>query len=131
MSREQDPRIRDYILHHVEKFPTSISSRTAREFGFTRTGVSRYINRLVAEGLLVARGNTKARRYAMGEWRISNEEAPDRTLIILIRKTRTGMSPLFQTPVSARYLDAGTWMEVRENGTLGETILTPFEWKLP
>jgi len=63
MSREQDPRIRDYILQHVEKFPGSISSRAAKEFGFTRTGISRYINRLVANGVLVARGNTKARRY--------------------------------------------------------------------
>jgi hypothetical protein len=65
MSREQDPRIRDYILQHVEEFPGSISSRAAKEFGFTRTGISRYINRLVASGLLVASGNTKARRYQL------------------------------------------------------------------
>jgi hypothetical protein len=65
MSRDQDPRIRDYILQHVEEFPASIASHTAKEFGFTRTGISRYINRLVAGGVLVARGNTKARRYQL------------------------------------------------------------------
>jgi hypothetical protein len=67
MSREQDPRIRDYILQHVEKFPGSIASQTAREFSFTRTGISRYIHRLVANGILVAHGNTKARRYQLAE----------------------------------------------------------------
>jgi predicted HTH transcriptional regulator len=65
MSREQDPRIRDYILQHVEEFPGSIASHTAKEFGFTRTGISRYINRLVANGVIMARGNTKARRYQL------------------------------------------------------------------
>jgi predicted transcriptional regulator len=65
MSREQDPRIRDYILLHVEEFHGSIAFRAAKEFDFTRTGISRYINRLVANGVLVARGNTKARRYAL------------------------------------------------------------------
>jgi hypothetical protein len=65
MPREQDPRIRDYILQHVEKLPRSIASHTAMEFSLTRTGVSRYINRLVAAGVLVARGNTKARRYQL------------------------------------------------------------------
>ena len=65
MSREQDPSIRGYILKHVEKFPGSIASRAAKEFGFTRTGISRYINRLVANGVLVARGITKARRYQL------------------------------------------------------------------
>jgi hypothetical protein len=65
MSREQDPRIRDYILQHVEEFPGSIASHTAKEFGFTRTGISRYINRLVANEMLVASGNTKARRYQL------------------------------------------------------------------
>jgi hypothetical protein len=67
----------------------------------------------------------------MSDWKSSDDEAPDRTLTILIRKTKTGMSPLHQTPVLARYLDIGAWMEVRENGIPGGIILTPFEWKLP
>jgi hypothetical protein len=65
MSRQQDTRIRDYILQHVEEFPGSIASRTAREFGFTRTGILRYINRLIVTGVLVAWGTTKARRYEL------------------------------------------------------------------
>jgi hypothetical protein len=67
----------------------------------------------------------------MVRWRSSDVVLPDRTLIVLIRKTRAGMSPFIQTPVSARFIDDDTWMEVRENGTLGSPILTPFEWKLP
>jgi hypothetical protein len=75
--------------------------------------------------------NEQRERNVMDGWRSSDVVLPDRTLIVLIRKTMAGMSPFFQTPVSARFINADTWMEVRENGTLGSPILTPFEWKLP
>jgi predicted HTH transcriptional regulator len=65
MPRHQDPRIGEYILQHVEQFPGSIASRAAKEFGFTRTGILRYIARLLANGILMAQGNTKARRYGL------------------------------------------------------------------
>jgi DNA-binding IclR family transcriptional regulator len=65
MSRQQDPRIRAYILQHVEEYPGSIVSRAAEEFGLTRTGIARYIDRLVVGGMLTAQGNTKARRYRL------------------------------------------------------------------
>jgi hypothetical protein len=75
--------------------------------------------------------NEQRERNGMDGWRSSDVVLPDRTLIVLIRKTMAGMSPFFQTPVAARFINADTWMEVRENGTLGSPIPTPFEWKLP
>jgi predicted HTH transcriptional regulator len=65
MPRHHDPRIGEYILQHVEEFPGSIAARVANEFGFTRTGILRYIDRLLANGILMAHGNTKARRYKL------------------------------------------------------------------
>lgn len=37
----------------------------AKEFDLSRTAISRYVRRLVEEGLLTAAGKTKARRYAL------------------------------------------------------------------
>jgi predicted HTH transcriptional regulator len=65
MPRHQDPRIGEYILEHVEEYPGSIATKAAKEFGFTRTGILRYIARLLANGILMAQGNTKARRYKL------------------------------------------------------------------
>jgi anti-sigma regulatory factor (Ser/Thr protein kinase) len=65
MARTQNPEIRDYILRNAEEFPDSIATKAAKEFGLTRTGIARYMGRLVAEGLLTAQGNTKARRYRL------------------------------------------------------------------
>ncbi len=65
MSRQQDPKIREYILQNVEEFSGSIASKAANEFGLTRTGIARYMSRLVANGMITAEGNTKARRYRL------------------------------------------------------------------
>lgn len=42
-----------------------IGSLTAKKFGISRTAVARYMRRLVDEGVLVAEGNTTARRYKL------------------------------------------------------------------
>jgi anti-sigma regulatory factor (Ser/Thr protein kinase) len=65
MARRQDPDIRSFILHNVESYPSSIASVAAKKFGLSRAGISRYVTRLVADGLLEARGNTKARAYSL------------------------------------------------------------------
>jgi anti-sigma regulatory factor (Ser/Thr protein kinase) len=65
MARTQNPHIRDYILQNVDEFPDSVATRAGKEFGLTRTGIARYMGRLVAEGLLTAQGNTKARHYKL------------------------------------------------------------------
>jgi DNA-binding transcriptional ArsR family regulator len=65
MARHQDPKIRDFILHNVGHNPDSIASLAAQTFGLSRTGIGRYMARLVEEGLLTQEGQTRGRRYAL------------------------------------------------------------------
>ncbi len=61
----------------------------------------------------------------MDEWQADKTAPRDPNVMILIR------SALIKMPVRARYLDIGAWVKIREDGTNGGTILTPFEWKNP
>jgi len=65
MSRRPDPAIRQFILENVEAYPGSIVSVAAKRFGMTRTGIARYIDRLIADGLITAKAKTRARRYQL------------------------------------------------------------------
>ena len=65
MARHQDPEIRDFILKNVEANPSSIASLAAKKFGLSRAGISRYISRLIDEGLVEASGKTRARTYSL------------------------------------------------------------------
>jgi hypothetical protein len=59
----------------------------------------------------------------MTEWRSSDTEPPDRTKVLLIRKTKVSV------PLRARYFDLGAWIEIRPDGSKGGLINAPFEWK--
>lgn len=61
----QDPALPDFILRNVEEHPSAIVSLTMEKFGYSRPAVLRYVQRLIAEGFLTAKGNTYARRYAL------------------------------------------------------------------
>ena len=61
----QNPRVREFILRSVVKFPNSIAREAAEQFGLSRTAVNRYLRRLIKEGLLSATGKTNARRYEL------------------------------------------------------------------
>lgn len=65
MARVTNPEIRKFILQQVGDNPTSVATIAAAKFGLTRAGIARYMARLVAEGLLDAHGNTRARRYEL------------------------------------------------------------------
>jgi anti-sigma regulatory factor (Ser/Thr protein kinase) len=65
MARSPNPEIREFILREVSGNPASVAPMAARKFGLTRTGIARYMARLVADGLLTAQGNTRARRYEL------------------------------------------------------------------
>jgi anti-sigma regulatory factor (Ser/Thr protein kinase) len=65
MARKQDPNIREFILRNVEGHPDRIASMAADKFGLSRTGIARYMARLVTDGLLVAEGQTRARQYKL------------------------------------------------------------------
>jgi len=59
----QNPAIRDFILHNVANHPADIVALTSEKFGISRSALAGYMAKLVAEGLLEASGNTRARRY--------------------------------------------------------------------
>ena len=65
MARLPNPEIREFILQGVAENPTSIATLAAQKFGLTRTGIARYMTRLLTEGLLTAEGNTRGRRYKL------------------------------------------------------------------
>ena len=55
--------IRDFILSHVQQYPTSIARMAADTFGISRQGVNRHLTALLKDGLLAASGATKGRQY--------------------------------------------------------------------
>jgi len=61
----------------------------------------------------------------MDEWQASEAAPRNPNVVILIRRAGT------EVPVRARYCDVGAWIEIREDGTNGGSILAPFEWKNP
>lgn len=63
--RPRGEDVRRYIIDHVEKFPGSISRKTADHFNITRQAVNRHLKLLVAEKMLVESGNTRNRTYKL------------------------------------------------------------------
>jgi hypothetical protein len=59
----------------------------------------------------------------MDDWQADETAPRDPNIVILAR------SALIKVPVPARYVEWGAWARVREDGTNGGTILTPFDWK--
>jgi anti-sigma regulatory factor (Ser/Thr protein kinase) len=58
-------KIRDYILRHTELYPAGITARAMEHFSLTRPAVIYHVQQLVASGLLIAEGSTRARRYRL------------------------------------------------------------------
>lgn len=65
MARRQNPEIDSFILGNVEEHPVDVASLAAGKFGLSRSSINRYVRRLINDGLLVAEGKTKARRYKL------------------------------------------------------------------
>jgi anti-sigma regulatory factor (Ser/Thr protein kinase) len=57
--------ISNYILDNVEDHPRDIARLTAEALGLSRQSVAKHLRRLVTQGLLIAVGNTRARRYRL------------------------------------------------------------------
>lgn len=55
--------IRNFILYNVDDHPQDIGKITQDKFGIARQTASKYLNGLIAGGLIRAEGNTRARRY--------------------------------------------------------------------
>ncbi len=65
VKRKRKKEIKEFILNNVESHPKDINSLTASTFGISRTAVSNYLRELTDEGLLIATGKTKGRRYQL------------------------------------------------------------------
>jgi anti-sigma regulatory factor (Ser/Thr protein kinase) len=63
----QNQEVREFILRNVAEHPGSVARLAAEKFGLTRTTVSSYMKRLVAEDLISSTGNTYARRYSLNK----------------------------------------------------------------
>ena len=58
-------QIRAFIIRAIPDHPRDVAGVTAKRFGITRQAVVRYLKELVANGYLVAEGNTAAREYSL------------------------------------------------------------------
>lgn len=57
--------VKDFILRNVREHPADIVALTMQRFGCSRPAALRHINKAEAEGFLVSRGRTFARRYEL------------------------------------------------------------------
>lgn len=63
MSENQD--VKRFLLRKIPSHPDDISSVAASHFGISRQAINRHLRKLTAEGLIEARGKTRARRYEL------------------------------------------------------------------
>lgn len=75
---ERGREIRRFLLRQIPEHPKDVARLAADEFGVTRQAVNRHLRRLAEEGLIEARGHTRARVYSLvrreGSWSFSLEE---------------------------------------------------------
>lgn len=83
--RDRGERIRHFILRNTDRYPDKVVRMTVDKFGISRQAVNKHVKNLVAQGALVAKGNTRNRSYHLapiekwsGEYRLSPELAEDR-----------------------------------------------------
>jgi anti-sigma regulatory factor (Ser/Thr protein kinase) len=58
--------IRQWLIGQIAaKMDAEVASRAAQHFGITRQAVARHLRNLINEGVIVAKGHTKARRYSL------------------------------------------------------------------
>lgn len=63
--RKKSQEIQDYIIQNIEKNPQGITALASENFGISRQAVLKHINKLIADGILTAKGKTKNREYSL------------------------------------------------------------------
>jgi anti-sigma regulatory factor (Ser/Thr protein kinase)/biotin operon repressor len=63
--REKSNEIRSFILKTADEHPRDVGIMAAEKFSISRQAVSRHINVLIGEGLIIAEGNTRKREYRL------------------------------------------------------------------
>jgi anti-sigma regulatory factor (Ser/Thr protein kinase) len=56
-------KVRQFILENIEDHPADITLVTAKHFGISRQAAHRHVTRLTEDGLLIAEGVTRNRKY--------------------------------------------------------------------
>jgi anti-sigma regulatory factor (Ser/Thr protein kinase)/biotin operon repressor len=62
-TQKKTEEIHQFILENVEDHPSDITSVVSDKFGISRQAGHRHIQKLVSEGLIIAEGSTRNRRY--------------------------------------------------------------------
>ena len=73
LTKQQSTDIQDFIVYNVEHHPADIARVTAEKFGLSRVAVVNRLRSLVKAGILIAEGNTKARRYELQQLHGNNK----------------------------------------------------------
>ncbi len=71
--KDKNEQIHQFILDNVEDHPSDITTMVSERFGISRQASHRHIQRLVQDGLLIAHGLTRDRKYEvkpLGEFSI-------------------------------------------------------------
>lgn len=58
-------KIKQFLLSNIPHHPGEVVSIASKHFGITRQAINRYIRDLIKEGLIVAEGKTKQRKYKL------------------------------------------------------------------
>jgi biotin operon repressor len=65
MERKKSKTIRQFIIEQVEKSSQEIVRLTSKKFSISRQAVNRHINTLINDGLIIAEGSTRQRKYKL------------------------------------------------------------------
>ncbi|MEW6381692.1 MAG: DUF4325 domain-containing protein [bacterium] len=102
--RSRSREISSFIIKNVFENPQTISKVTAEKFGISRQAVSRYIKRLVEDGVLKARGRARNKVYELTDIIHKIYNVPIRPDVEEDRVWRQHVKHLL-TPVPANVLD--------------------------
>ena len=65
MERKKSRPIRQFIIEQVEKSSQDIVRLTSKKFAISRQAVNRHINALIDNGMIIAEGSTRQRKYKL------------------------------------------------------------------
>ncbi len=65
MERKKSIAIKQFIIEQIAKSPQDIVRLTSKKFAISRQAVNRHINNLIKNGMIIAQGSTRQRKYEL------------------------------------------------------------------
>ncbi len=62
---KQTSEIKKFIIETLADGHSKVSTLVAKKFGISRQAINRYLNNMIRDGLLIAKGNTRKREYSL------------------------------------------------------------------